>query len=79
MIEALVVVLRIGCVVVALHAIEQLRPMSTSTDHVQRAVYVAQCAGALGTACGIDYSIPILLAGLLAQVIIELLEWPPHG
>ena len=69
MIEA--ILLRVLSAAIAYHTIVCLNDMTPATAHSVRLAYVAQAGGAIGAMFGIEYALPLMLAGVAARPFVD--------
>ena len=69
MIEA--ILLRVLSAAIAYHTIVCLNAMTPATAHSVRLAYVAQAGGAIGAMFGIEYALPLMLAGVAARPCVD--------
>ena len=66
-----IILVRVLCAVVAYNSVVCLNDMTPATAHSVRLAYVAQAGGAIGAMLGIEYALPLMLAGVAARPFVD--------
>ena len=66
-----IILVRVLCAVVAYNSVVCLNDMTPATSHAMRFTYVAQAGGAIGAMLGIEYALPLMLAGVAARPFVD--------
>lgn len=66
-----IILVRVLSAAIAYHAIVCLNDMTPATSHAMRFTYVAQAGGAIGAMLGLEYALPLMLAGVAARPFVD--------